>query len=56
MYIPCPDSIYENIYKLQPGHILSLRIEEINQFVSLQDNIKLLEFKRFYKKEIMKKI
>ena len=40
MYIPCPDSIYENIYKLQPGHILSLRIEEINQFVSLQDNIK----------------
>lgn len=40
MYIPCPDSIYENIYKLEPGHILSLSIEKINHLVSLQDNIK----------------
>ncbi len=40
MYIPCPDSIYKNIYKLEPGHILSISIEDINQLVPLQDNIK----------------
>ena len=40
MYIPCPDSIYKNIYKLEPGHILSISIKDINHSVSLKDNIK----------------
>jgi len=53
MYVPCPYSIYKNISKLEPGHIMSVTIDEIkknhsvidlfgniNPFWSLEDKIK----------------
>ncbi|MDA9866930.1 asparagine synthase (glutamine-hydrolyzing) [Gammaproteobacteria bacterium] len=40
MYIPCPYSIYDDIYKLEPGHIISLNIKDIKNVVDLRAGIK----------------
>ena len=40
MYIPAPYSIYEGIFKLEPGHILKLNdIKTTDNFVDLRKNI-----------------
>ena len=40
MYIPCPYSIYDDIYKLEPGHLISLSIEDIKNSVNLRNQVK----------------
>ncbi len=40
MYIPCPYSIYKDIYKLEPGHMISIPINDIFNSKLVRDKIK----------------
>ena len=40
MYIPCPYSIYENIFKLEPGHFISISIDDVLSAETLKKKIK----------------
>lgn len=39
LYIPCPDTIYENVYQLPPGHLLKINESgvEVKPYFSLSD-------------------
>ena len=39
MYIPCPYSIYSDIYKLEPGHFISISLNDIKNSKNLRNKI-----------------
>lgn len=39
MYIPCPYSIYSDIFKLEPGHFISISLNDIKNSIDLRNKI-----------------
>ena len=45
--VPAPHSIYENVFKLQPGKILTLRVENmVNRLIKIDSYWSLTDFVR----------